>query len=109
MTHISIDANRIELVCANLLIKPKNMLPRDAICQYTGWDYDESADYRYKYGLTGIPVYSTADGFICCTSVQDHQPNTNGIFDDSLWKRATGEVADYAVGNGRQIWILMQN
>lgn len=75
--------------------------PREAVCDYMGWSFDEAPDYRYQYGRTTKPVYSTSKGAVCATNEGEQPPNKK----DFPWKRATGSQADYCASRGKIIWI----
>lgn len=44
------------------------MSPREAICQYFGWDYSEASDNRYQPTRFNIPVYAIDQGIACAVS-----------------------------------------
>ncbi len=77
------------------------MTPREAICTYMGWDFSEAADYRYHYGRTAIPVYSTADGYVCATA-NGKKPPADESFQ---WVEATNTTAVYCKNRGKTVWV----
>jgi hypothetical protein len=79
----------------------KPMSPREAVCQYMGWDFAEAGDYRYHYGRTSAPIYSTADGYVCATATGKKPPKYDGLH----WKEAAGSNAEYCKIRGKTVWI----
>jgi hypothetical protein len=80
--------------------------PKEAVCQYMGWSYDDANDYRYHYGLTKIPIYSTADGYICATASGKRVPKHDEEYIGGKFVEATGTQADYCKTKGKTVWIL---
>jgi hypothetical protein len=77
--------------------------PREAVCAYMGWDFQEASDYRYHYGRTALPVYSTASGYICAVATGKKPPKTDQ--DDFNWVEATGSQAEYCKSRGKTIYL----
>jgi hypothetical protein len=77
------------------------MSPREAVCQYSGWEFSESADYRYHYGRTAGPIYSTPTGYICAVA-NGKKPHA---YDGLTWAEAIGSAADYVKSKGKTIYI----
>lgn len=75
--------------------------PREAVCQYMSWEFSEASDYRYHYGRTSIPVYSTSDGLVCAVPNGKKPPNMDLI----NWVEATGSQAEYCKSNGKTIFV----
>jgi hypothetical protein len=90
------------------MLNPKTISPREAVCQYMGWEFNEAHEYRYHYGRTIIPVYSTIDGVICAVKNGKKPPkidpddNHTSQFD---WVEATGITAEYIKTRGKTIYI----
>jgi hypothetical protein len=82
-------------------VKPKSISPREAVCQYMGWEFSEAADHRYHYGRTSAPIYSTSDGYVCAAANGKKAPKYDGL----EWKEATGSSADYCKSRGQTVWI----
>lgn len=74
--------------------------PREAVCQYMGWDYQEAGEHRYHYGRTSAPIYSTSDGYVCAVA-NGKKPPEYGL----SWQRATGSTADYCALRGRTVFV----
>lgn len=83
-----------------------NFSPKEAICAYTGWESAECAEYRYHYGRTGIPVYSTAEGFICACPNGKKPPNQDASFG---WKEASGSSAAFCKSFGKTTFVSNDN
>jgi hypothetical protein len=79
----------------------KNIKPREAVCQYMGWDYTESSEHRYHYGRTRAPIYSTQDGYVCAAANGKKPPPYDGL----VWKEATGSTAEYCKSRGQTVWV----
>lgn len=77
----------------------KRMSPREAVCQYMGWDFSEAGDYRYHYGRTSSPIYTTSDGYVCAVAT-GKKPPKYGI----EWVEATGSNADFCKAFGKTIY-----
>lgn len=75
--------------------------PREAICQYMGWEFSEASDYRYHYGRTSSPIYSTNDGYVCCVANGKKPPKYPGL----TWQEVAGSTAEWAKNNGKTIYI----
>lgn len=75
--------------------------PREAVCQYMGWEFSEAADYRYHYGRTSAPIYSTLIGYVCAVSNDKKPPKYDGLF----WTEATGSNADYCKSKGKTVYV----
>lgn len=75
--------------------------PREAVCQYMGWEFSEAAEYRYHYGKTSAPIYSTSNGYVCAVANGRKPPACEGI----EWKEAPGSEADYCKSRGKTVYI----
>lgn len=88
----------------------KPFSPKEAVCQFMGWNYDDANDYRYHAGMTSIPVYSTPDGYICATSNGKKVPKRVVEYignddPDVVFVEATGLQAEYCKARGKTIWV----
>ncbi len=81
------------------------MSPREAVCQYQGWDFSEAAENRYHYGRTAIPIYSTYDGYICAMPNGKLPPVTDARGFVFPWEEAKGANAEHCKARGKTIWI----
>jgi hypothetical protein len=81
------------------------MSPREAVCTYIGWDFSESLDYRYHYGRTSAPIYSTSDGYICAVATKKKPPKYDGL----EWTLAKGTTAEFITNQGKDIYICTSN
>ena len=81
------------------------MTPREAVCQYQGWEFSEASENRYHYGRTAIPVYSTYDGYVCATVNGKQPPVTDNQGFAYNWKEATGGTAEFLKNSGKTIWL----
>jgi hypothetical protein len=79
--------------------------PREAVCQFAGWDFAEAADYRYHYGRTQQPVYSIPDGYICALANGKKPAKTDREGYLWNWKEATGSAAEYCKYRGYTVWV----
>ena len=89
----------------------KPFTPREAVCQYMGWSYDEAPDYRYHHGMTKTPIYSMSDGYVCALPNGKKVPKAdeeyiNNYDDDRQFVEATGDIAEYCKSRGKTIWIF---
>lgn len=80
------------------------MSPREAICQYMGWEYSEASDYRYQYGRSAIPVYSTSDGLVCATANGKKPPKADSTGWVYAWKEVTTGNAVWIKNLGYTVW-----
>ncbi len=72
--------------------------PREAVCQYMGWEFSEASDHRYHYGRTSAPIYSTQDGYVCAVK-NGKKPPKYGLD----WKEAP--KAEWLKKQGQTIYI----
>ncbi len=71
---------------------------REAVCQYMGWEFSEASDYRYHYGRTSAPIYTTPTGFICAVTNGKNPPKYG-----FTWVEAKND--DWCRQNGKTIFI----
>lgn len=76
------------------------MSPREAVCQYANWEFSEASDYRYHYGRTSGPIYTTATGYICAVANGKKPHAYNGL----MWREATGSTAEFIKSQGQTVY-----
>lgn len=79
--------------------------PREAVCTYQSWDFAEAADYRYQSTRNSLPIYSTADGYVCAMANGKKPPKKDSNGFPNLWLQATGSQAEYCKSRGYTVWI----
>ena len=81
--------------------QPKPFSPREAVCTFQGWEFSEANDYRYHYGRTSGPIYSTSNGYICAVA-NGKKPHA---YDGLTWVEATGSQAEYCKSRGKTLFV----
>ena len=83
------------------------MTPREAVCQYNGWDFAEAADYRYHGSrITSPAVYSMSQGVCFALQTGKTPPPKIAKYFEAQPVEATGTTAEWLKSQGQTIWLV---